>query len=659
VNLGQEPACRTVRTACSLDCPDACGVIARVEGDRIVSLRGDPEHPFTRGALCQKVNRYLETRLYHPERQLYPLRRTRTGWKRVSWDEALDEAAERLATARAEHGSLSLLYHRGNGSMAALKWVMLDRFCNLFGGATEAVGRYCAGEGDLGLVQTFGDAQMHDPLDLEENSQMLLIWGRNPAVTNIHLMPILKRARARGALAVVVDPIATKTVRYVDRHVQLRPGSDAWLAVGTAKVILERNPPDHARIRQLASGYDEFERAVRETPMEDVVRRTGVEAEEIQWLAGEYASRRPAALLPGIGLQQYTTGAQTYRFISALAMITGNIGVPGGGVSAGAYAWQYLKTRAMTALDARTTPVRTLRVSRLAEALAAPPDPPVRTALFMASNLVNQMPDPEATRRELAKLDFVVVADQFLTDTADCAHLFFPSTNWLEEADYLPSYGHLWVQLMQPVAPPPGEARPDLSILQGLADRLGFGEQMAGDASYWIDRVTEPWREDGVSYEALREAGGRLWPRRTPRVPFADGKFPTPDGRFHFPVRFEDDPVLPPPDYPQHLVAQATDKGTNSQLTSDLQQGEIGAGVHPALAAEVGVKDGDLAWLTSARGRLRVAVRLDPTTRPDTIVLLKGGWWKRGRNMNVLVEPRFTPGTGVAHNQNYVRLERA
>src|SRR5262249_51766382 len=201
-------------------------------------------------------------------------------------------------------------------------------------------------------------------------------------------------------------------------------------------------------------------------------------------------------------------------------------GVPGGGVSAGAYAWRYLKTRAMTALDARTAPLRTLRVSRLAEALAAPQDPPVRTALFMASNLVNQMPDPEATRRELAKLDFVVVADQFLTDTADCAHLFFPSTNWLEEGDYLPSYGHLWVQLMQPVARPPGEARPDLSILQGLADRLGFGEQMAGHASYWIDRVTEHWRGDGGSYEALRQAGGRLWPPRAPPVPLPDWEVP-------------------------------------------------------------------------------------------------------------------------------------
>src|SRR5262249_58016785 len=127
-----------------------------------------------------------------------------------------------------------------------------------------------------------------------------------------------------------------------------------------------------------------------------------------------------------------------------------------------------------------------------------------------------------------------------------------------------------------------------------------------------------------------------------------DGKFPTPDGRFHVRERFEDDPVLPPPDYPQHLVAQATDKGTNSQLTSDLQPGEIEAGVHPALAAEVGVADGDLAWLTSARGQLKVAVRLDPTTRPDTIVLLEGGWWERGRGMNVPGEPRVTPGAGGA-----------
>ena len=186
---------RVVKTACPLDCFDACGVMAEVDGDRIVRISGDPEHPFTRGALCRKVNRFLQDRQYNPERVIHPMRRGPRGWERIGWDEALDLAASKLGRARDRHGSLSVLFHRGNGSFAALK-CMVNRFFNLFGGATEAVGRYCAGEGDYGTRLAFGDCQIHDPLDLRDHSNLFLIWGRNPAVTNIHMMPVLKIGRA-------------------------------------------------------------------------------------------------------------------------------------------------------------------------------------------------------------------------------------------------------------------------------------------------------------------------------------------------------------------------------------------------------------------------------------------------------------------------------
>ena len=227
------------RTACSLDCFDACGIVAEVEGDRIVRLGGDPRHPFTRGALCQKVNRYLDTRYYHPDRVLHPLRRTASGWQQISWDDALDLAVGHLARTREHHGSLSVLYHKGNGSFAGLK-IMGERFFNLFGGVTQAVGRFCGGEADYGTVQSFGACAIHDPLDLAEHTRLFLIWGRNPAVTNVHMMPVIKEARARGARAIVIDPVVTKTVRYCDGAVHPRPGSDGHLAVGMAKVILAR-----------------------------------------------------------------------------------------------------------------------------------------------------------------------------------------------------------------------------------------------------------------------------------------------------------------------------------------------------------------------------------------------------------------------------------
>ncbi len=648
-----------VRTACSLDCFDGCGIVAEVSGDgrRIVRLTGDANHPFTRGALCQKVNRYLKTRQYHRERQVHPMQRTRDGWRRITWEAALDLTAERLAAVRERHGSLSVLYHRGNGSMGALKFVMMDRFFNLFGGASEAIGRYCGGEGDLGMMQSTGDTVIHDPLDLGEHSSLILVWGRNPALTNLHMMPIIKQARERGALAVVIDPIETKSVKYCDRGIHPRPGSDGHLALGMAKVILERRHIDRERIEAISTGFDEYLAAVRATSLEEVCRVCDLPLETIEWLALTYADHKPATILLGVGMQQYTTGAQTYRHIISLGMLTGNIGVPGGGVNAGGFLWRHLRTPKIMAVEARTAPVRQLPVSKLAQTIETTTDPPIRAAMFMASNVAAQMPDPNACRRALERLDFVVCADQFLTDTADRAHVFLPSTTMLEEHDFLPSYGHLWVQLMRPVTEPYGEARPDLWVLQQLANRLGFGDRMAGTPEEWIDRVTEPIRDQGISHRALEEAGGMLWPSRAARVPFADGRFPTQTGRFAFPAGLPTDVPAPSPDYPLHLVAQASDAAINSQIGEDRQEGPVPARINPALAASAAVVDGQEADLRSPRGQLRVRIQFDPRVRPDMVAITKGGWAKLRRSMNVLIEPRFTPGTGTAYNHNFVRIE--
>ncbi len=201
-----------------------------------------------------------------------------------------------------------MLFHRGNGSFAALK-CMVNRFFNLFGGATEAVGRYCAGEGDYGTRLAFGDCQIHDPLDLEAHTELFLIWGRNPAVTNIHMMPVLKTARARGAVAVVIDPVRTKTVRYADHAVHPRPGSDGLLALGMAKVLLEQRPVDLDRLRTVGERADAYLDLVRSVSLDTAASRTDLDKKTIEWLALEYFDKKPATILQGVGLQQYTRRA--------------------------------------------------------------------------------------------------------------------------------------------------------------------------------------------------------------------------------------------------------------------------------------------------------------------------------------------------------------
>jgi anaerobic selenocysteine-containing dehydrogenase len=642
---------RVVRTACSLDCFDACGIVAHVRDGRIERLAGDPEHPFTRGALCNKVNHYLQQRFYHPDRILYPLRRTKAGWERIGWDAALDVIADRLRAARDRHGSLSVLYHKGNGSFSTLK-MLGERFFNLFGGATHAVGRFCGGEGDHGTRLSFGACEIHDPLDLAEHTRLFLIWGRNPAVTNIHMMPVLKRARARGARAIVIDPVATKTARYCDGVVQPRPGSDGHLALGMAKVILARRPVDRERIARLSDQFEPYLAVVESMRMPDVVARTGLSLEAIESLALTYADTTPATILQGIGLQQYTRGHQTVRLIAALGMLTGQIGTPGGGVNFTNWPWARLGRP--LALERRIAPVREVPVSKLATALGATVDPPITVAYLNNTNLVNQMPDSLATRAALRRLDFVVVVDQFLTDTAACADVFLPSTTMLEEEDFLPSYGHLWMQLMRPVVSPEGECRSDLQIFQALAERFGFGADMAGSPAEWIDRIAAPFA--GVSHRTLEAAGGRLMPEDTPRVPWATGEFKTPSGRFVFPDRLDDDPVVPPEGH-LHLLFLATEAAINSQINEDRQRDPAGVRVHPRTAEAHGLREGEeISLVSSTGGQLTVRLALDAATREDTVVALKGDWLKFGRGFNVLTEQRYTAGTGAAFNQNYVRL---
>ena len=645
------------RTACSLDCFDACGIVAEVADGRIVRLGGDPSHPITRGALCNKVNHYLRDRFYHPDRQLHPLRKVDGRWQRFGWDDALDLIAERLTRTKARHGTLSVLYHKGNGSFAGLK-VMGERFFNLYGGVTQAVGRFCGGEADYGTTQSFGACEIHDPLDLAEHTRLFLIWGRNPAVTNIHMMPVLKEARARGARAIVIDPAVTKTVRYCDGHVQPRPGSDGHLAIGMAKVILAERSVDRARIAAISDHFDDYLALVDEMSMDEIARRTDLPVDAIARLALEYADTKPATILQGIGLQQYTRGAQTYRLIAALGMLTGNVGISGGGVNFGNWPWAIMHKP--VALGRRTSPVRTVPVTRLGEALATTTDPRITTAFFMSTNLVNQMPGTHAMQQELAKLEFRVCVDQFLTDTAECCDVFLPSTTMLEEEDFLPSYGHLWMQLMQPIVAPQGESRSDLTILQHLADRLGFGAAMAGTPAYWIDQLTLTFRHQNISHASLAAAGGRLWPEGTPRVPWAEGKFKTASGRFVFPPVMDDDPVLPPADFPLHLTFLASEGAINSQVREDRRRaGRVTAQVHPAAAKARGLAHGDRARLVSARGALAVTLECRDDVRADSVLVEKGDWARYERGANVLTEPRYTAGTGTAYNQNYVRLESA
>jgi anaerobic selenocysteine-containing dehydrogenase len=627
-----------IHTTCTRDCPDGCAVIAHVEDGRVVRLEGDASHPLTRGFLCKKTYQY-PSRVYSSNRILHPLLRTKAGWRRITWDDAFDTMAEWLTTVQAQDGSLAVLHYQSAGSMGLLKGLN-SRFFNLWGGVTEAVGSLCAGAGIAGQLNSYGTVRSHAPDDLL-NSRTILIWGRNPVVTNIHLLPLLKTARERGATVVVIDPRRTETVKYAHQHVALKPGGDAYLAIGMAQSLLRQGLVDGEFLAAATAHFAEFQRLLAGVDQQTVLDRTGVSAETIDALAQRYGTQKPASIHLGMGPQRWMAGAEVFQLIDALAALTGNIGVPGGGVN---YASRLpaLIDQSWMAADRAKARRLVLRPSIGRDLLEAR-DPPVRLAWVCGANPVTQALNSDLVRQALGRIEHVVVSDIYLTDTAQFSHLFLPTTTFLEEEDLLVTdWWHAYLSYVRPVVPPCGEAKSDLAIFQGLATRLGFGDEMAGSAGEWIDRLIAPMQGYDITLDGLRADG---WVRHplAKDVPFADRKFYTPSQKFEFLTAWGED-FRPAADYPLYLITGKTNTRLNSQVLDRDRNQLPQVWAHPQVVAALGLTPGGEALVESPYGSMRVHIQIDGQQRHDTLFTNQGTWLGAGGT------PNQVTGTVISHH---------
>ncbi|HSF32039.1 MAG TPA: molybdopterin-dependent oxidoreductase [Candidatus Tectomicrobia bacterium] len=619
-----------VRTTCTRDCPDTCAVVARVENGRVVQLAGDPGHPLTHGFLCKKTYQY-PSRVYSSSRILHPLKRTEAGWRRITWDEAFDTLAEWLTTVKAQDGSLGVLHYQSAGSMGLLK-VLNNRFFNLWGGVTEAVGSLCAGAGIAGQLKSYGSVRSHAPQDLL-NSRTIMIWGRNPLVTNIHMLPLLKAAKERGATVIVIDPRRSETVRYADQHVALKPGGDRYLAIGLAQSLLRQGLVDWEFLCSATANFAEFERLLASVDEETILDQTGLSAETLEALAHLYGTRKPGSIHLGMGPQRWMVGAEVFQVIDALAALTGNIGVPGGGVN---YASRLPALIDLSwVADNRAKSRRLVLRPSIGRDVLATHDPAVRLAWVCGANPVTQALNSNLVRQALAQLDHLVVSDIYLTDTAQYAHLFLPTTTFVEEEDLVVTdWWHSYFGYVRPVIPPRGEAKSDLAIFQGLAARLGFGADMAGSAGEWLGRLIAPMQGYGITLDRLRAEG---WARHplAQDVPFADRKFYTRSQKFEFLTAWGED-FRPAVDYPLYLITGKTNTRLNSQVLDRDRDTLPQAWVHPQVLVEAGLSAGEEATVESAFGCMRVRVHADGQQRHDTLFTEQGTWLSAGGTPNQL-----------------------
>lgn len=637
-----------VPTTCNRDCPDACGIVATVEGGRVVKIRGNPDHPVTRGFLCYRTSRFLE-RQYDPSRLTSPLLRRGDGFRPIGWDEALDLVAEKLLRIKAESGPAAILHYRSGGSLGLLKHLS-DYFFERFGPTALKTGDICSGAGDAAQLVDFGDEDSHDLFDLA-HSRCIVLWGKNPHVSNLHLIPILKEARARGTAIVLIDPIRHRGTELADLYVQPRPGGDIALGLGVARRLFETGKADPS-----ASAYCDHHDAFRDLCFsrgtEGWAALAGVRPDEVAAIADRYAAG-PSNIQVGWGMQRRTYGAATVRVLDALAAVSGNLGVRGGGVSF------YFKRRGAfdtSFVAGKEAAPRALSEALLGRSILEASDPAIRMVWVTAGNPVAMLPDSRTVERALATRELTVVVDAFMTDTARAAHLVLPTTTLLEDDDLVGAYGHHWLGEVRPVVAAPDGVRTDLEILRGLAGRVGLAEAFAPSVDDWKRTLLAKVADKGASLEAIRRG-----PVRNPlaaEVLFADRRFPTASGKVNLIHEVDPVPPSPPPDRPMLLMAVSTEKAQSSQWLPRNDPGPAGANVHPD--AVPGFRDGDLAVVESETGSMTVRLIFDPGQRTDLVIVPKGGSLASGRCANALVRARETDlGEGAVYYDTPVRIVAA
>jgi anaerobic selenocysteine-containing dehydrogenase len=679
-----------IHAACPHDCPDTCAMLVEVEEGRATKVSGDPSHPTTQGFLCTKVTRYLE-RVYNPDRILFPMRRVGAKgegrFERISWDEALDTIARRFREiADSGDGPEAILPYSYGGTMGVVNNGSMDRrfFHRL--GASKLARTICSQAGGDALRYTLGNKIGAD-MENFHRARLIVLWGTNTLSSNIHLWPEIKTALEAGARLVGIDPYRNHTLDHCHQLIQLKPGTDAALALAIMNVIISEGLEDREYVERHTLGFDKLRERAAEFPPSRAAEICGIAADEIVSFAREYAATRPAVIRINYGLQRHAGGGMAVRAIACLPALTGAWRDAGGGLLLSTSGMFAFDDRVLQRPDLTFGAPRTINMSRLGEALTEA-RPPVRAIYVYNSNPAAVAPDQSQVLAGFRREDlFTVVHEQFQTDTADYADILLPATTQLEHRDIIKPYGHYYLVYNEPAIAPLGEAKPNWEVFAQLAKRMGFEDECFEDTDEDIIRQAlatdrEPLR--GITLERLKQNG---WVRlNLPEVfaPFSEGQFETPSGKCEFySEQLEKmglDPLptfIPPresPDsapelaarYPLQLISPPANSFLNttfSHLASFLKsEREPFIQLNAEDATRRGIEDGDAVRVWNDRGECRLKARISDRVKPGVAVALSI-WWNKlspGRtNVNQTVSQALTDlGGGATFYDNLIDVAK-
>ena len=542
---------------CPHDCPDTCSMLVTRDdaSGRAVALRGDPTHPITRGHLCNKVNHYLDL-VYNDKRVLYPHRRVGSKgpgarFERISWDTALDAITENFHRIIAEHGAEAIQPFNFSGTLGQIGyWTLDNRFWNKMGAARLEMS-ICIHAAFWACMHTYGQANGPDIAMASQDAELIILWGVNSVSTGVHAMPFVREARERGCQVIAIDPRPTRTTAMADWHIQPRPGTDAALALGMMKIIVDRGLHDVDFLQTHTRGWRELiETKLPDYPPERVAQITGVAAADIERLALAYGGTRKSHIRAGHGMNRHQNSGQMCRAVLLLPAITGAWRERCGGAGFGRLEenWNPFYRNDIQRFDLGDREhKRIVNMVQMARALTDNVgweeqilDPPIKCLFVYNADPANCVPNSKGMRRGMLREDlFTVVHDTMWTDSCDYADIVLPADTQLERTDFHGAYGFYHYAMNLPVIAPLGESVSNANLFRRLADRMGY-TATSGNAftqtdveiirDHFLDGSQNPLVE-GIAFEDLLENGWALANYDHPSRRYLERGWPTADGK--------------------------------------------------------------------------------------------------------------------------------
>jgi len=670
-------------TACPRNCYSTCSFRVWTKEGRLIKIDPDPSNQAVPEGPCLKGLSYIE-RTHSPNRILYPLKRKNGSYIRISWEETINEIAGKLQFMKKEFGPHSILFYASSGMSGLLNSVSKN-FWQMFGGATTVYGNLCWPAGLEAAKLTLGENKHSVPWDLE-NANLIQVWGKNPAECNIQQMIPIEKARRKGAKLVVIDPRRTPSAERADILLQPKPGTDGILALAMAKIIVDRALFDAGFIQKYVKGFPEFQESLKKLDLRKASEECGVKLSLLREVAEMCGNIKPMSLVAGYGMQRFSNGGQTTRCLLTLPVITGNIGIPGGG-------WQYANLQSYVFDDVKDPDTyfpsanhdkpfrRIIPTARLGEVMEQVNDPELKMAWVERGNPLAQNPDSSKILKAFRKLNYRVVIEQFMTDTAREADIILPAKSMFEQTDIIGSYWNPYVLLKQKVIDPPGEVKPETEVYYLLAGKMGFlDKEIIGKIPANRDEEIDKWLEKelerypDLSLEKLKK--GPVLAPGLQEIAFSDMKFPTASGKIelyseqaksiwgtdplpaHVPLSKKDGKK-----YPLHLMSPNTKNRIHSQF-GNLEVIKILDPQHHATisykdAKDRNINEGDLLRVFNAKGELFMPARIDYSIRPGCVVIFNGYWNNGEGSPNMLTKGMETDmGHGTAFHDTRVEVER-